>query len=106
MGRHVVSIPFRVFHWDRLHNRPGQMDAYVQQRLLQDPQRPWVMWHRQELLPSSLKGLGIGPLGLGHVRPPQPLHPSDPAPTSVCVCFVISFISHPTAARLAEDSDC
>jgi hypothetical protein len=31
MGWHVVSIPF--FDWDRLHNRPEQMDAYVKQRL-------------------------------------------------------------------------
>jgi very-short-patch-repair endonuclease len=38
MGWRVVSIPF--FDWDRLHNRPGEMDAYVQQRLLQDPPRP------------------------------------------------------------------
>jgi hypothetical protein len=38
MGWHVVSIPF--FDWGRLHNRPEQMDAYVQQRLLQDPPKP------------------------------------------------------------------
>jgi very-short-patch-repair endonuclease len=38
MGWHVVSIPF--FDWDRLHNRPEQMDAYVQQRLLPDPPKP------------------------------------------------------------------
>ena len=38
MGWRVVSIPF--FDWDRLHNRPEQMDAYVQQRLLQDPPKP------------------------------------------------------------------
>jgi very-short-patch-repair endonuclease len=31
MGWHVVSIPF--FDWDRLHNRPEQMDAYMKQRL-------------------------------------------------------------------------
>ncbi len=34
MGWHVVSIPF--FDWDRLQ-RPEQMGAYVQQRLLQVP---------------------------------------------------------------------
>ena len=28
------------FDWDRLHNRPEQMDAYVQQRLLPDPPKP------------------------------------------------------------------
>jgi len=38
MGWHVVSIPF--FDWGRLHNRPEQMDAYVQPRLLQDPPKP------------------------------------------------------------------
>ena len=38
MGWRVISIPF--FDWDRLHNRPGEMDAYVRQRLLQDPPRP------------------------------------------------------------------
>ena len=38
IGWHVVSIPF--FDWDRLHNRPEQMDAYVQQRLLKDPPKP------------------------------------------------------------------
>ena len=37
-GRHVVSIPF--FDWDRLHNRPEQMDAYVMQRLSQAPPKP------------------------------------------------------------------
>ena len=34
MGWHVVSIPF--FDWDRLQ-RPEQMDAYVEQRLLEAP---------------------------------------------------------------------
>ncbi len=34
MGWQVVSIPF--FEWDRLHQQE-QMDAYVKQRLLQDP---------------------------------------------------------------------
>jgi very-short-patch-repair endonuclease len=38
MGWHVVSIPF--FDWDRLHDRPEQMDAYVKQRLLQGPPKP------------------------------------------------------------------
>jgi very-short-patch-repair endonuclease len=38
MGWHVVSIPF--FDWNRLHNRPEQMDAYVKQRLSQDPPKP------------------------------------------------------------------
>jgi hypothetical protein len=38
MGWRVVSIPF--FDWDRLHNRPEQMDVYVLQRLLQDPPKP------------------------------------------------------------------
>ncbi len=34
MGWHVVSIPF--LEWARLRE-PGQMDAYVKQRLSQDP---------------------------------------------------------------------
>jgi hypothetical protein len=34
MGWHVVSIPF--FDWDGLHH-PEQMDAYVKDRLLEDP---------------------------------------------------------------------
>ena len=34
MGWHVVSLPF--FDWDRLQ-RPEQMDAYVEQRLLEAP---------------------------------------------------------------------
>jgi hypothetical protein len=37
MGWHVVSIPF--FDWGRLH-QPEQMDAYVEQRLLQHPPIP------------------------------------------------------------------
>jgi hypothetical protein len=37
MGWHVVSIPF--FDWERLH-QPEQMDAYVKQRLPQDPRKP------------------------------------------------------------------
>jgi very-short-patch-repair endonuclease len=40
MGWRVVSIPF--FEWDRLQ-RPEQMDAYIKQRLSQDPARPQEM---------------------------------------------------------------
>ena len=40
MGWHVVSISF--FEWDRLH-QPGQRDAYVNQRLMQDPAKPREM---------------------------------------------------------------
>jgi hypothetical protein len=38
MGWHVVSIPF--FDWNRLRNRPEQIDAYVKQRLVQKPSKP------------------------------------------------------------------
>jgi hypothetical protein len=41
MGWQVVSIPF--FDWDRLHHRPEQMDAYIQQRLSQGPPKPLEM---------------------------------------------------------------
>ena len=40
MGWHVVSIPF--FEWGKLQ-RPEQMDAYIKQRLSQDPARPQEM---------------------------------------------------------------
>ena len=40
MGWHVVSIPF--FEWGRQH-QPEQRDAYVNQRLMQDPAKPREM---------------------------------------------------------------
>ena len=79
MGWHVVSIPF--FDWDRLHDRPEQMDASSSSgscKILQNLRRCGT---GRSCCREVSKVLGIG-LWL---RPPQPLHPSDRAPTSVCI---------------------